>query len=93
MSGGTDKNASRAGFRAHQTKLYHWAATPVTPTQLVAQHCYLVAIADAENLRGNILRRATHGGQHGARSKELGQAKVSYFDGRLVGSVYHQHVL
>ena len=63
------------------------------PTQLVTQHCYLVAITDAKNLRSNILRGATHGGQHGARSEELGQAKVSYLDGGLVRSVHHQHVL
>ena len=61
------------------------------PTQCIV-HFYLLAITDAKNLRGDILRGATHGGQHGARSKELGQAEVSYLDWGLVGSVYHQHV-
>ena len=53
----------------------------------------LVAITDAQDLRGHILGGATHGGQHSAWSKELGQAKVCNLDGRLVSLVHHQHVL
>ncbi len=41
----------------------------------------LVAITDAQDLRSHVLGGATHGGQHSARSKELGQAKVGDLDG------------
>jgi len=41
----------------------------------------LVAITDAQDLRSDILGGATHGGQHSAWSKELGQAKVCNLDG------------
>ncbi len=53
----------------------------------------LVAIADAQDLRSHVLGGATHGGQHSAWSKELGQAKVGNLDGGLVSLVHHQHVL
>ena len=49
----------------------------------------LVAITDAQNLWGNVLGGATHGGQHCAWGKELGQAKVCNLDGGLVGPVSH----
>ncbi len=55
--------------------------TKPTKEEVKGTQTDLVSITDAQDFRSHILGGATHGGQHSAGSKELGQAKVGNLDG------------